>query len=64
MADFDIKQTYLNFLEEDPELTMPVAAIESLVTLLKVKQPSTSSELIRLLSDATTELKAGVKNSV
>lgn len=64
MPDFDIKQTYLKFLEDDPEMTMPVAAIESLLTMLKVKQPSTSSELIRLLSDATTELKASVKNSV
>ncbi|KAG0682783.1 translation initiation factor eIF-2B subunit alpha [Pichia californica] len=64
MTDFDIKQTYLKFLEEDSEMTMPVAAIESLLTLLKVKQPSTSSELIRLLSDATRELKASVKNSV
>lgn len=64
MAEFDIKQTYLKFLEDDPEITMPVAAIESLLTLLKVKQPSTSSELMRLLSDATRELKAGVNNSV
>lgn len=64
MTDFDIKQTYLRFLEDDEEMTMPVAAIESLLTMLKVKQPSTSSELIRLLSDATSELKAGVHNSV
>lgn len=64
MSDFDIKKTYLKFLEDDPEITMPVAAIESLLTMLKVKQPSTSSELIRLLSDATRELKASVKNSV
>ncbi|GMM45373.1 translation initiation factor eIF2B subunit alpha [Pichia kluyveri] len=64
MTEFDIKQTYLKFLEEDADITMPVAAIESLVTLLKVKQPSTSSELIRLLSDATNELKTSVHNSV
>lgn len=64
MPEFDIKQTYLKFLEDDPEITMPVAAIESLLTMLKVKQPSTSSELIMLLSDATTELKASVQNSV
>lgn len=64
MTDFDIKETYFRFLSEDPEITMPVAAIEALVMMLKVKQPSTSSELISLLSDATNELKSGVQNSV
>lgn len=33
-GEFDIKATYDKFLEEDPEMTMPVAAIESLVALL------------------------------
>lgn len=64
MSDFDIKETYLKFLEDDPEITMPVAAIESLLTMLKIKQPSTSSELIQLLSAATKELKTSVKNSI
>jgi translation initiation factor eIF-2B subunit alpha len=64
MTEFDIKQTYLKFLQDDPEITMPVAAIESLLTMLKVKQPSTSAELIMLLSDATHELKTSVKNSI
>ncbi len=36
--DFDVTATYSRFLTEDPEMTMPVAAIESLVTLLSVKQ--------------------------
>ncbi|ESW96448.1 hypothetical protein KL918_000401 [Ogataea parapolymorpha] len=62
--DFDIKETYLKFLEEDPEITMPVAAIESLLTMLKIKQPSTSSELINLLSDATTQLKTSIPNAI
>ncbi|KAH3671731.1 hypothetical protein OGAPHI_000436 [Ogataea philodendri] len=61
---FDIKKTYLRFLEEDPEITMPVAAIESLVTMLRIKQPSTSSELINLLSDATTHLKTSIPNAI
>ena len=50
MADFDIKETYLKFLEEDKDMTMPIAAIESLVSMLKAKSPSTSSELINLVS--------------
>jgi hypothetical protein len=40
---FDIKETYLRFLREDPEMTMPVAAIESLVFLLKQTQRKSSS---------------------
>ncbi|GME68881.1 unnamed protein product [[Candida] boidinii] len=64
MVDFDIKETYLKFLEDDPDITMPVAAIESLVTMLKVKQPSTSSELIMLLSDATKDLKSSIPNAI
>ncbi|CAN6631688.1 translation initiation factor eIF2B subunit alpha [Trichomonascus vanleenenianus] len=61
---FDIKATYLKFLADDPEMTMPVAAIESLVSLLSITQPSTSSELIMLLEEASTALKTSVKNSV
>ncbi|CEP20694.1 GCN3 [Cyberlindnera jadinii] len=64
MTDFDIKKTYLKFLEDDQEMTMPIAAIESLVTLLKVKQPSTSTELITLLQDATRDLKQSIPNAV
>lgn len=64
MSKFDIKSTYLQFLSEDPDITMPLAAIEALLTLLKVEQPSTASELISLLSSATNELRATVHNSV
>lgn len=64
MTEFDIKKTYLKFLEEDSEMTMPIAAIESLVTLLKVKQPSTSTELIKLLQDATQTLKSSIPNAI
>ncbi|KAH3663442.1 hypothetical protein WICMUC_005968 [Wickerhamomyces mucosus] len=64
MSDFDIKKSYLQFLEEDTEMTMPIAAIESLVTLLKIKQPSTSTELIKLLQDATETLKNSIPNAI
>ncbi|CDK24624.1 unnamed protein product [Kuraishia capsulata CBS 1993] len=63
-GNFDIKETYLRFLKEDPEITMPIAAIESLVTLLKVKQPATSAELMQLISGATTELKNSIPNAI
>ncbi|ODQ66351.1 alpha subunit of the translation initiation factor eIF2B [Nadsonia fulvescens var. elongata DSM 6958] len=61
---FDIKATYLKFLEDDKEMTMPVAAIETLVTLLGITQPSTSYELIKILENATQSLKKSVKNSI
>ncbi len=37
-GEFDIKATYFKFLEEDPDITMPVAAIESLVALLSTTE--------------------------
>lgn len=61
---FDIKQTYLKFLEEDPQLTMPVAAIQSLVALLADAQPKTSAELIEVLQEASQTLKDSVPNSI
>lgn len=64
MSEFDITKTYLQFLEDDSEMTMPIAAIESLVTLLKVKQPATSTELITLLQDATDSLKKSIPNAI
>lgn len=59
-----MKETYFRFLREDPEMTMPVAAIESLVVLLSNTKPSTSSELIQILAEATESLKKSVKNSI
>ncbi|KAK6201592.1 uncharacterized protein RJT21DRAFT_36080 [Scheffersomyces amazonensis] len=61
---FDITKTYLKFLEEDHDLTMPIAAIESLVTMLRVKQPSTSSELINLVKSNIDTLKRSIPNAI
>lgn len=61
---FDIKETYLRFLEEDKDLTMPIAAIESLVTMLRIKQPSTSSELINLVKSNIDILKKSISNAI
>lgn len=61
---FDIKATYLRFLEEDQDLTMPIAAIESLVTMLRIKQPSTSSELINLVKSNIETLKKSIPNAI
>ncbi|EDO16075.1 hypothetical protein Kpol_1016p16 [Vanderwaltozyma polyspora DSM 70294] len=64
MAEFNITETYLRFLQEDPELTMPVAAIEALVTLLKVKNPGTAAEMINSIKSATEELTKSIPNSM
>ncbi|ABN66974.2 translation initiation factor eIF-2B alpha subunit (GCN3) [Scheffersomyces stipitis CBS 6054] len=65
MSDaFDITKTYLQFLEDDRDLTMPIAAIESLVTMLRVKQPSTSSELINLVKSNIDTLKSSIPNAI
>ncbi|KAK9373473.1 uncharacterized protein V1513DRAFT_459651 [Lipomyces chichibuensis] len=61
---FDIVATYRRFLREDPDMTMPVAAIESLVVLLSQTEPTTASELMDILAKAVAELKKGVKNSI
>ncbi|GEQ72707.1 hypothetical protein JCM33374_g6394 [Metschnikowia sp. JCM 33374] len=63
-STFDIKKTYLKFLEDDKDMTMPVAAIESLVTMLRVKQPSTSSELINLVRSSIKTLKSSISNAI
>ncbi|CEP63631.1 translation initiation factor eIF2B subunit alpha LALA0_S08e07052g [Lachancea lanzarotensis] len=62
--EFDITQAYLNFLEQDSEMTMPIAAIESLVTMLRVKQPGTSAEMINTIKSATETLTASIPNSM
>lgn len=61
---FDITLTYLRFLEEDLEMTMPIAAIESLVTMLRVKEPSTQAELIKLVKSNIDLLKSSISNAV
>ena len=62
--EFNIKEVYLRFLEEDKDMTMPIAAIESLVTMLRKKQPSTSSELINLVQSNTEILKTSINNAI
>ncbi|KAI5950132.1 GCN3 [Candida jiufengensis] len=61
---FDITSTYLRFLEDDKDMTMPIAAIESLVTMLRQNQPSTSSELINLVSKNIEILKNSIPNNI
>lgn len=60
----DIKETYHSFLVSDPDITKPIAAIQSLVALLAEVQPETSAELLTVLQQASDTLKTSVKDSI
>lgn len=64
MSEFSITETYLNFLKDDPDMTMPIAAIESLVTLLRVRNPETAAEMINTIKSAANELTQSIPNSI
>ena len=61
---FDIVQTYRKALDQDPELTMPIAAIEALIQALATTSSSTVSETLDLISTLTAELKRNIPNSI
>lgn len=59
-----IVSTYHSLLSTDPLLTMPVAAIESLILLLSHSPSSTISETLSLLAHYTNILKSSVANPI
>ncbi|MCJ1335390.1 translation initiation factor eIF-2B subunit alpha [Bachmanniomyces sp. S44760] len=61
---FDIVKTYTHLLATDPDLTMPVAAIEALVLLLSQSRASTISETLDLLASSTAYLKRSIPNPI
>ncbi|KAI5289525.1 translation initiation factor eIF-2B subunit alpha [Ascosphaera aggregata] len=61
---FDIVETYNELLRSDPELTMPIAAIEALVKLLTIHSSTTMAETLALIEKYTAELKASIPNSI
>ncbi|OJD13341.1 hypothetical protein AJ78_06199 [Emergomyces pasteurianus Ep9510] len=61
---FDIVTTYNDLLRSDPDLTMPIAAIEALVLLLTHSPSSTISETLDLLETHTTHLKRSIANPI
>jgi translation initiation factor eIF-2B subunit alpha len=64
ITSYSIVATYHRLLAEDPDLTMPVAAIESLVELLAQSHASTISETLDLLETSTKHLKAAIPNPI
>ncbi|KAI6249456.1 Translation initiation factor eIF-2B subunit alpha [Erysiphe necator] len=63
-TDFDIVQTYHRLLNDDPEITMPVAAIEALIQLLTITHIKTVSETLDLIINQSAYLKSQVPNSI
>ncbi|EYE93961.1 translation initiation factor eIF2B subunit alpha [Aspergillus ruber CBS 135680] len=61
---FDIVATYNELLRSDPDLTMPIAAIEALVLLLTHSPSSTISETLDLLNKSTEHLKNSIPNPI
>ncbi|KKK23188.1 hypothetical protein ARAM_002120 [Aspergillus rambellii] len=61
---FDIVATYNGLLRSDPDLTMPIAAIEALVLLLTHSPSSTISETLDLLEKSTAHLKKSIPNPI
>ena len=62
--NFDIVATYHRILASDPEITMPVAAIEALVEALHDVPATTVSETLDLLSVSYTHLTLPTKRIV
>lgn len=64
-ASFDIVTTYRGLLASDPDLTMPVAAIESLVHLLaSAPNLTTISETLDVLEVNIQTLKRAIPNAI
>ena len=63
-SKYDIKELYVEFLKQDADLTMPIAAIESLIQILKTHNPSTSAEMINIINGSIKELTEGIQNSI
>jgi translation initiation factor eIF-2B subunit alpha len=57
-------KTYHRLLREDPDLTMPVAAIEALIELLVQSRASTVFETLDLVKSQSAYLKSRVPNSI
>ncbi|KAK4544433.1 hypothetical protein LTR36_004324 [Oleoguttula mirabilis] len=61
---FDVVSTYRRLLAEDPDLTMPVGAIEALILGLANTPASTVSETLDLVSKLTAQLKRSIPNPI
>jgi len=61
-AAHSIVETYHNLLNSDSEMTMPVAALESLIELLRVTPSSTTMETVKVVKEQKAKLLAASPN--
>ena len=61
-SKFDIVRKYQSLLSSDPDLTPPIAAIESLIAALSASPATTVSETLDLLQTSATALRQAVPN--
>ncbi|KAL2256201.1 hypothetical protein VTK26DRAFT_2043 [Humicola hyalothermophila] len=59
---FDIVRTYRELLDSDRDITMPVAAIESLIELLRATPSSTAMETVEIVKKEKAKLLAAAPN--
>ncbi|EXJ55749.1 hypothetical protein A1O7_08679 [Cladophialophora yegresii CBS 114405] len=63
-TEFDIIATYNDLIRNDPTITPPIAAIESLINLLASSPLTTISETLALLSTHSRKLLASQRNPI
>ncbi|KIW64312.1 hypothetical protein PV04_09256 [Phialophora macrospora] len=63
-TEFDIIATYNDLIRNDPSITPPIAAIESLINLLASSPLTTISETLALLSTHSRKLLASQRNPI
>ncbi|KAI1386176.1 nagb/rpia/CoA transferase-like protein [Hypoxylon trugodes] len=64
LESFDIVSTYNKLLSDDPELTMPVAAIEALIEALSQTSAKTVFETMDLIKAQSEALRKAVRNPI
>ncbi|KAI0828075.1 putative translation initiation factor eIF-2B alpha subunit [Hypoxylon sp. FL0890] len=64
LESFDIVSTYHKLLADDPELTMPVAAIEALIEALSQSSAKTVFETMDLIKTQSAKLRNAVRNPI
>lgn len=63
-TDFDVVAYYNDLIRDDPTITPPIAAIESLIELLAKTRLTTISETLALLSKHSRKLLASQRNPI
>ncbi|ORX89712.1 IF-2B-domain-containing protein [Basidiobolus meristosporus CBS 931.73] len=63
-GNFDVEKYYHDLLKNNSELSMPVAAIQALVEVIKHEKASTMSEFMKVLEEASQKLRSSTRNFI